>query len=108
MKRSRLFAPSAEAASCEPNRSTKYSCAGICEEVSECATGRRSRAEAHNDEEGTEADEYGPDDGHNPVDLVVSGPTIHEEPKTHKGTEKDHHDQVVFRLDGVDPVGPHA
>lgn len=74
--------------------------------------GRKSsqgtRGEAYNYEECTEADENSPDDGHDPVHLVESGPPVHEEAETHKGAEQDHHDQVVFRLRGRDPVGPHA
>lgn len=33
---------------------------------------------------------------------------VHEEPKTHKGAEQNHHDQVILGLRGRDPIGPHA
>lgn len=118
MNRSRLFAPSAEAAACEPNRSTKYSCAGICKAVSQLDIStichmnvrqeRQLRANAYYYKEGAEADENSPNDGHDPVHLVEGGPPIHEEPETHKGAEENHHYQVILGLRGCDPVGPHA
>lgn len=69
---------------------------------------RQLRTKAYYHEEGAEADENSPDDGHDPMNLVEGGPTVHEEPETHKGAEQNHHYQVVLGLRACDPVGPHT
>lgn len=68
----------------------------------------QSGADAYYDEEGTETDEYGPNNGYYPVHLVVSGPPVHEKPKANKGAKQDHHNQVVLGFRGCDPISPHA